>query len=72
MRCCASKRLEIEERLRFEGLISDLSARFINLAPDQIDGEINRGLQTITEFFRCGPVHYRTIFRGWNPACVCL
>jgi len=44
-------RLEIEERLRFECLISDLSARFVNLAPDQVDGEINRGLRSITEFF---------------------
>ena len=44
-------RLQIEERLRFEGLISDLSARFVNLAPHEVDGEINRGLQTITEFF---------------------
>src|SRR5512139_3526310 len=30
-------RLEVEEHLRFERLISDLSARFINLAPDQIE-----------------------------------
>src|SRR5512143_2603330 len=33
-------RLEVQQHLRFERLISDLSARFINLAPDQIDGEI--------------------------------
>src|SRR5512136_106115 len=42
-------RLQIEERLRFEHLISDLSARFVNLAPDQIDGEIQGGQRHICE-----------------------
>ncbi|MGZ6210190.1 MAG: hypothetical protein ACXWL9_08590, partial [Syntrophales bacterium] len=42
-------RLEIEERLRFERLISDLSARFINLSPDQIEGEIEGGQRHICE-----------------------
>ena len=44
-------RLQIEERLRFEGLISNLSAGFVNLPPDEVDSEINRGLRSITEFF---------------------
>src|SRR5512137_1029983 len=44
-------RLQIEERLRFERLISDLSARFVNLASYEVDSEINRGLRSITEFF---------------------
>jgi formate hydrogenlyase transcriptional activator len=44
-------RLEIEERLRFERLISDLSAGFVNLPPDEVGSEINRGLRSITEFF---------------------
>ena len=44
-------RLEIEERLRFERLISDLSAGFVNLPPDKVDSEINKGLRSITEFF---------------------
>jgi formate hydrogenlyase transcriptional activator len=44
-------RLEIEERLRFERLISDLSAGFVNLPPEEVDSEINRGLRSITEFF---------------------
>jgi transcriptional regulator with GAF, ATPase, and Fis domain len=44
-------RLEIRERLRFEGLISNLSASFVNLPPDEVDAEINRGLRSITEFF---------------------
>jgi formate hydrogenlyase transcriptional activator len=44
-------RLEIEERLRFEALISNLSAAFVNLPPDEVDSEINKGLRAITEFF---------------------
>jgi len=44
-------RLEINERLRFERLISDLSAGFVNLPPEGVDSEINRGLRSITEFF---------------------
>ena len=30
----------LQKRLHFEQLLSDLSARFINIAPDQIDQEI--------------------------------
>jgi formate hydrogenlyase transcriptional activator len=44
-------RLEIDERLRFERLISDLSAGFVNLPPEEVESEINRGLRSITEFF---------------------
>lgn len=45
------------EHLRFERLISDLSARFVNVSPDQIDGEIEHALKQVLEFFqvdRCG------------------
>jgi two-component system, LuxR family, sensor kinase FixL len=44
-------RLQIDERLRFEGLISNLSAGFVNLPPNEVDSEINRGLRSISEFF---------------------
>ncbi len=46
-----------KERLAFEELLSDLSARFVNLPSDQIDTEIERSLQRLVEFFpadRCG------------------
>jgi PAS domain S-box-containing protein len=43
-------RLDINERLRFEHLISDLSAGFVNLPPEKVDSEINSGLRSITEF----------------------
>ena len=45
------------ELLRFEGLISDLSARFVNIPPDQVDSEIECALKRMLEFFqveRCG------------------
>src|SRR4051812_42474650 len=40
---------ELEERLRFETLLSDLSVRFINLPADQVDREIEAGLGSIAE-----------------------
>ena len=47
----AQTRRQLEERLRFEGLISDLSAAFVNISPKEVEGEINKWLQRITEFF---------------------
>ena len=41
---------ELEERLRFETLLSDLSARFINLPADDVDNEIEAVLGRIVEF----------------------
>ncbi|HVP79952.1 MAG TPA: sigma 54-interacting transcriptional regulator [Thermodesulfobacteriota bacterium] len=42
----------LENRLRFERLLSDLSARFINIPPDRVDSEIDYGLRQILEFFQ--------------------
>ena len=39
-----------EERLRFETLLSQLSTRFLNLPPGEVDREIARGLQALAEF----------------------
>jgi formate hydrogenlyase transcriptional activator len=44
-------RLKTEEHLRFERLISDLSAGFVNLPHHEVDSGINRGLRSISEFF---------------------
>jgi two-component system, LuxR family, sensor kinase FixL len=44
-------RLQLEKRLRFEQLTSDLSSRFVNLPSDKVDSEINKWLRSITEFF---------------------
>jgi formate hydrogenlyase transcriptional activator len=47
----AQTRQQLEDRLRFESLISDLSAGFVNIAPEEVEGEIKKWLQRITEFF---------------------
>jgi len=52
--------VDIGDRLRFEQMLSDLSARFINLPPDQLDSEIENALKVVLEFFqvdRCGLLH---------------
>ncbi len=40
----------LNERLRFETLLARLSATFINLPADEVDDQIERGLQQIVEF----------------------
>ncbi len=48
---------ELEDRLRFETFISELSARFMKLSCSRVDEEIEHALQQVTEFFqghRCG------------------
>ena len=39
----------LEERLRFEQLLADLSATFVNQPPDQIDGMIDDSLKRLLE-----------------------
>ena len=43
---------DLRNRLRFEQMISDLSARFIHLPSEQLDDEIERALKTVLEFFQ--------------------
>jgi formate hydrogenlyase transcriptional activator len=45
----SNPRLELEERLRFETLIADLSSKFINLPPDEVDREIMDAERLICE-----------------------
>ncbi len=45
--------VELEDRLRFETLISDLSARMVAACSEELDREIGEGLETIRRFFRC-------------------
>ena len=50
-------RIEPDGPLRFERMISDLSARFVNVPSDQVDAEIELALKKVLEFFqvdRCG------------------
>jgi PAS domain S-box-containing protein len=43
---------ELEERLRFETLIADLSSKFVNLPADKVDGEIMNAERLICESLR--------------------
>jgi PAS domain S-box-containing protein len=40
---------ELEDRLRFETLLAELSARFVNLPPNQVDQEIENALGCLVE-----------------------
>ncbi len=40
----------VEERLRFEILLSQLSTRFLNLPPGEVDRQIEHGLQRLAQF----------------------
>lgn len=40
----------LEQQLRFEKLISQLSSRFISISPDKIDQEINKALASLAKF----------------------
>jgi len=42
----------LQERLRFERLLSDVSARFIKISLEQIDREIEIALKLVLEFFQ--------------------
>ena len=47
----------LDEHLRFERMISEFAARFVNIASDHVDGEIEHALKQILDFFqvdRCG------------------
>ena len=41
---------ELEERLRFETLLAELSAHFVNLPADRMDSEIEDAQRRICEF----------------------
>jgi formate hydrogenlyase transcriptional activator len=59
----------LKERLQFERLLFDISARFINIAPDQVDLEIESALRQILQFFqvdRCGLVQISPEKKSWR------
>ena len=43
----------MEDRLRFETLISDLSARIVGSCSEDLEREIGEGLEIIRRFFKC-------------------
>ena len=60
---------DLGNRLRFEQIISDLSARFIHLPSERLDAEIERALKTVLEFFqvdRCGLLRILPDKNAWK------
>lgn len=57
---------QLEERLKFEELISRLSAGFLNLPLNQIDYEINNALRDITELLGLGRSYIYEIIEEEN------
>ena len=52
--------VDIGDRLRFEQMIANLSARFINMPPERLDTQIENALHMLLEFFqvdRVGLLH---------------
>src|SRR3954466_10150034 len=45
-------REQLEERLRFERLLTDLSATFVNVAADLVDAQIEHALERLVDFLR--------------------
>jgi PAS domain S-box-containing protein len=59
----------LEERLRFERILSDLSARLVSVPSERLDGEIENALKTILEYFqveRCGLIRILPDWKSWQ------
>jgi formate hydrogenlyase transcriptional activator len=48
----SAERVASEKRLEFERFLTDLSARFVALTPEQVDHEIQSALQEVLRFFQ--------------------
>lgn len=65
----------LEERLRFERLLSDLSAGFVDIPPNRVDAEIEQGLKKILDFFkvdRCARIQVLPDKGAWQITHVAL
>ena len=54
----------VDESVRFERLLADLSARFVNLPPAEVDREIELSLRQIVETLAVGPLHHHGVLQG--------
>ena len=59
----AASEKALEERLRFEELLSGISARFVNLPPEEVNREIEATLKQVAEFFQTDYCGLLQIFR---------
>jgi signal transduction histidine kinase len=68
----ARKRAELSlaERLRFESLLSELSARLIHVPLDKWDVEIEKALQQVVEFLRIDRARLNDFVPDQPPLCI--
>ena len=56
----------LAERLRFETLVTELSAAFANLSPNEVDREIDKWLQTLVEFLGVDRASFFQFEEDWT------
>jgi hypothetical protein len=58
-------RSELSDRLRFERLIAMLSARFVNIPPEKVDPEIEKGLDEVVETMKLDRWAFLELSTAW-------
>ncbi len=62
--------LSLAERVRFESLLSEISARLIHVPLSEWDAEIERALQRVAEFLRIDRANLNDFIAGEPPLCI--
>jgi hypothetical protein len=62
--------LSLAERVRFESLLSEISARLIHVPLSEWDAEIERALQRVAEFLRIDRASLSDFVPGEPPHCI--
>jgi len=61
---------DLDDRLSFETLITDLSARLVAASSTEVDGEIEEVLNILLRFFRCERCGLLEVDRDKNRVCI--
>ena len=56
----------LDERLRFETLLTELSAAFANLSPNEVDREIDKWIQSLVEFLGVDRASFFQFAEDWT------
>lgn len=56
----------LDERLRFETILTELSAAFANLSPNEVDRNIDKWLKTLVEFLGVDRAAFFQFDEGWT------
>lgn len=57
---------ELERRLKYQNLVSSLSAKFVNVTPRDVDLEIQKGLERVGAFFDLERCTFAEVDQGGN------